>query len=44
MGDGPKPDVKDIRRAVRLTRAVSLAAAGAAVLTAYVLRRAARRH
>ncbi|MFI9836376.1 cobalamin biosynthesis protein [Nonomuraea sp. NPDC051941] len=38
MGDGPEPDVKDIRRAVRLTRAVSLAAAGAAVLTAWALR------
>ncbi|MEW1846666.1 cobalamin biosynthesis protein [Nonomuraea angiospora] len=37
MGDGPEPDVKDIRRAVRLTRAVSLAAAGAAVLTAWAL-------
>jgi adenosylcobinamide-phosphate synthase len=39
MGDGPKPDVSDIRRAVRLTRAVSLAAAGTAVMTSYVLRR-----
>ncbi|MFF4625174.1 cobalamin biosynthesis protein [Nonomuraea jabiensis] len=38
MGDGPEPDVKDIRRAVRLTRAVSLAAAGAAVLAAWALR------
>ncbi|MGP4093711.1 cobalamin biosynthesis protein [Nonomuraea sp. KM90] len=38
MGDGPRPDVKDIRRAVRLTRAVSLAAAGAAVATAWALR------
>ncbi|MGN9847387.1 cobalamin biosynthesis protein [Nonomuraea sp. H19] len=43
MGDGPKPGVGDIRRAVRLTRAVSLAAAGAAVLTAWALRRATRR-
>ncbi|PZG01859.1 cobalamin biosynthesis protein [Nonomuraea aridisoli] len=40
MGDGPRPDVQDIRRAVRLTRAVSLAAAGVAVLTAWGLRRA----
>lgn len=39
MGDGPKPDVKDIRRAARLTRAVGLAAAGLAVLTAWGLRR-----
>ncbi|NUO97626.1 MAG: cobalamin biosynthesis protein [Nonomuraea sp.] len=38
MGDGPKPDVKDIRRAARLTRAVGLAAAGLAVLTAWGLR------
>ncbi|WP_345562805.1 cobalamin biosynthesis protein [Nonomuraea rosea] len=44
MGDGPKPEVKDIRRAVRLTRAVSLAAAGAAVLTAWALRRAIARY
>jgi adenosylcobinamide-phosphate synthase len=43
MGDGPKPEVKDIRRAVRLTRAVSLAAAGTAVLTAWALRRAIAR-
>ncbi|MBF8185971.1 cobalamin biosynthesis protein [Nonomuraea sp. K274] len=42
IGDGPKPEVGDIRRAVRLTRAVSLAAAGAAVLTAWALRRHAR--
>ncbi len=34
MGDGPQPRVRDIRRAARLTRAVSLAAAGAAVLAA----------
>ncbi|MFI6919952.1 cobalamin biosynthesis protein [Nonomuraea spiralis] len=39
MGDGPKPDVKDIRRAARLTHAVGLAAAGLAVLTAWSLRR-----
>ncbi|GAA3720093.1 cobalamin biosynthesis protein [Nonomuraea antimicrobica] len=39
MGDGPSPEVGDIRRAVRLTRAVSLAAAGAAVATAWALRR-----
>ncbi|MEV0232661.1 cobalamin biosynthesis protein [Nonomuraea sp. NPDC050786] len=38
MGDGPEPGVKDIRRAVRLTRAVSLAAAGVAVLTAWALK------
>ncbi|QFY12146.1 cobalamin biosynthesis protein [Nonomuraea phyllanthi] len=38
MGDGPAPAVKDIRRAVRLTRAVSLAAAGVAVVTAWALR------
>ncbi|SEN62334.1 cobalamin biosynthesis protein [Nonomuraea pusilla] len=31
MGVGPKPDVGDIRRAVRLTRLVGLAAAGAAL-------------
>ncbi|MEU6711528.1 cobalamin biosynthesis protein [Nonomuraea sp. NPDC046802] len=37
MGDGPKPDVKDIRRAVRLTRAVSLTAAAAAVATTWLL-------
>lgn len=43
MGDGPRPEVKDIRRAVRLTRAVSLAAAGVAVLTAWSLRRATAR-
>ncbi|MEO3873985.1 cobalamin biosynthesis protein [Nonomuraea sp. B12E4] len=43
MGDGPKPDVKDIRRATRLTRAVSLAAAGAAVLTAWTLNRVANK-
>ncbi len=40
MGDGPGPEVADIRRAVRLTRAVGLAAAGVAVLTAWALRRA----
>ncbi|MFI7706516.1 cobalamin biosynthesis protein [Nonomuraea sp. NPDC049480] len=43
MGDGPQPDVSDIRRAVRLTRAVSLTAAGIAVLTAHALRRTIRR-
>lgn len=42
MGDGPKPRVADIRRAVKLTRAVGLAAAGAAVVTAWALRRLAR--
>ncbi|MFI7454926.1 cobalamin biosynthesis protein [Nonomuraea sp. NPDC049714] len=35
MGDGPQPQVRDIRRAARLTRVVSLAAAGAAVLAAW---------
>ncbi|MDA0638569.1 adenosylcobinamide-phosphate synthase CbiB, partial [Nonomuraea sp. MCN248] len=39
MGEGPRPQVGDIRRAVRLTRAVSLAAAGAAVLAAWAVRR-----
>ncbi|MFG1945447.1 cobalamin biosynthesis protein [Nonomuraea sp. NPDC048826] len=39
MGDGPRPEVGDIRRAVRLTKAVSLAAAGAAVLAAWAVRR-----
>ncbi|MDP9866049.1 adenosylcobinamide-phosphate synthase [Streptosporangium brasiliense] len=34
MGDGPKPSVKDIRRSVRLARAVGCAAAGLAVLAA----------
>ncbi|WP_442811644.1 MULTISPECIES: cobalamin biosynthesis protein [unclassified Streptosporangium] len=34
MGDGPEPSVADIRRAVRLARAVGLAAAGLAVLAA----------
>ncbi|MFB9718595.1 cobalamin biosynthesis protein [Planobispora longispora] len=34
MGDGRKPEVRDIRRSVRLARAVGLAAAGLAVLTA----------
>ncbi|MER7132897.1 cobalamin biosynthesis protein [Streptosporangium saharense] len=32
MGDGPKPSVPDIRRAVRLARAVGFTAAGLAVL------------
>ncbi|WP_327090393.1 cobalamin biosynthesis protein [Nonomuraea sp. NBC_01738] len=32
MGDGRKPEVRDIRRAARLTRAVSLAAAALAVI------------
>ncbi|GAA2900824.1 cobalamin biosynthesis protein [Streptosporangium fragile] len=35
MGDGPKPSVEDIRRSVRLARAVGLAAAGLAVLAAF---------
>ncbi|WP_336210180.1 cobalamin biosynthesis protein [Nonomuraea sp. LPB2021202275-12-8] len=39
MGDGPKPEVRDIRRAVRLTRAVSLLAAGAAVAAAWAVTR-----
>ncbi len=34
MGDGPKPSVPDIRRSVRLARAVGFAAAGLAVLAA----------
>nr|WP_280518822.1 cobalamin biosynthesis protein [Planobispora rosea] len=34
MGDGRKPEVRDIRRSVRLARAVGFAAAGLAVLTA----------
>ncbi|MBG0832735.1 cobalamin biosynthesis protein [Planomonospora sp. ID67723] len=34
MGDGPKPSVRDIRRSVRLARAVGFAAAGLAVLVA----------
>lgn len=42
MGDGPQPETRDIRRAVRLTRAVGLAAAGAAVLAAWAVRRQAR--
>ncbi|WP_127935791.1 cobalamin biosynthesis protein [Nonomuraea polychroma] len=41
MGDGPKPGVGDIRRAVRLTRVVSLAAAGAAVAASFLINRAA---
>lgn len=40
LGDGRKPEVRDIRRAVRLTRAVSLTAAGLAVLASLVPRRA----
>ena len=43
MGDGPQPRVRDIRRAARLTRAVGLVAAGAAVLTAWAVRRAQTR-
>jgi adenosylcobinamide-phosphate synthase len=34
MGDGPRPGVADIRRAVRLTRAVSMGAAAGAVVLA----------
>ncbi|MFD1940067.1 cobalamin biosynthesis protein [Nonomuraea mangrovi] len=43
MGDGPKPEVRDIRRAVRLTRTVSLAAAAIAVLVPALWPRRARR-
>ncbi|GAA1716153.1 cobalamin biosynthesis protein [Nonomuraea bangladeshensis] len=39
MGDGPRPDVADIRRAVRLTRAVSMGAAAGAVVLAVWARR-----
>ncbi|WP_372451137.1 cobalamin biosynthesis protein [Nonomuraea rhizosphaerae] len=39
MGHGRKPGIGDIRRAARLTRTVSLTAAGLAVLTAWTLRR-----
>ncbi|TMR10909.1 cobalamin biosynthesis protein CobD, partial [Nonomuraea turkmeniaca] len=42
MGDGPKPGIGDIRRAVRLTGMVSLAAAGAAVVASHLLRRSGR--
>ncbi|MFB9881324.1 cobalamin biosynthesis protein [Planobispora siamensis] len=34
LGDGPKPSARDIRRSVRLARAVGFAAAGLAVLAA----------
>ncbi|TDC09989.1 cobalamin biosynthesis protein [Nonomuraea longispora] len=44
MGDGPEPDVKDIRRAVRLTRTVSVAAAATTVLAAWALSRGPGRH
>ncbi|MEV0624720.1 cobalamin biosynthesis protein [Nonomuraea wenchangensis] len=37
MGDGPRPGVADIRRAVRLTRVVSMGAAVGAVVGAAVL-------
>ncbi|MGP3910949.1 cobalamin biosynthesis protein [Nonomuraea sp. 10N515B] len=40
MGDGPKPGVGDIRRAVRLTGMVSLAAVGVAVAASFLLNRA----
>ncbi|MGV9304365.1 cobalamin biosynthesis protein [Nonomuraea sp. NPDC003727] len=43
MGDGPKPEVRDIRRAVRLTRTVSLTAAAVAVLVPALWPRRARR-
>ncbi|MEV7011376.1 cobalamin biosynthesis protein [Streptosporangium sp. NPDC051022] len=36
MGDGPKPEVGDIRRSVRLARAVGLTAAGLAVLGVFL--------
>lgn len=39
MGDGPAPSVRDIRRAVRLTRTVTLAAAALAVLASSRRRR-----
>ncbi|MEW9551228.1 cobalamin biosynthesis protein [Nonomuraea sp. NPDC050783] len=42
MGDGPGPGVPDIRRAVRLTRRVSLAAAVSAVVASYAWSRPAR--
>ncbi|WP_344488720.1 cobalamin biosynthesis protein [Nonomuraea monospora] len=42
MGDGPRPGVHDISRAVRLTRAVSAAAAGVAVVVAAGMAKAAR--
>ena len=37
LGDGGRPQVRDIRRAVRLARAVSWAAAGVAVAAAWTL-------
>ncbi|MEV4166966.1 cobalamin biosynthesis protein [Nonomuraea dietziae] len=43
MGEGPRPEVRDIRRAVRLTRTVSLAAAAIAVLVPALWPRRARR-
>ncbi|MET9342094.1 cobalamin biosynthesis protein [Nonomuraea sp. NPDC003804] len=43
MGDGPKPEVRDIRRAVRLTRTVSLTSAAVAVLVPALWPRRARR-
>ncbi|MEU4702837.1 cobalamin biosynthesis protein [Nonomuraea dietziae] len=43
MGEGPRPEVRDIRRAVRLTRTVSLAAAAIAVLAPALWPRRARR-
>ncbi|MFE3451571.1 cobalamin biosynthesis protein [Nonomuraea sp. NPDC059194] len=42
MGDGPNPEVADIRRAVRLTRTVSLTAAAIAVLVPALWPRRAR--
>ncbi|MEV2270459.1 cobalamin biosynthesis protein [Nonomuraea africana] len=44
MGDGPPPEVRDIRRAVRLTRTVSLTAAAIAVLVPALWPRHARRN
>ncbi|TYB69364.1 cobalamin biosynthesis protein [Nonomuraea sp. PA05] len=42
MGDGPRPGVRDISRAVRLTRAVGAAAAGVAVVVAAGMAKAAK--
>ncbi len=43
MGDGPKPSVGDIRRSVRLARAVGLTTAGLAVLAGLAVSRRSRR-
>src|SRR5690606_15709367 len=42
MGDGPQPETRDIRRAVRLPRGGGPAAAGAAGLAAWAVRGQAR--